>query len=179
MSDGRVGRLEGVWLTAEARLPMGSATSARLLAGRGLEGDRYATGGGTWARYPAEEKQLTLIEEADVAAVARETGAALTPGDTRRNLVTTGLALPDLVGRWFGVGEAVLLGVKRCRPCRHLERLVGVPLLGPMLHRGGINAAVVVGGVISVGDAVRPLTDAEAVRLGAPTEAPRAVASRR
>ena len=50
----------------------------------------------------------------------------LTPGDTRRNLVTTGVDLPALVGRWFAVGDALLFGMKRCPPCTHLERLTGL-----------------------------------------------------
>ncbi len=156
---GPVGRLVGIWLADEAAAPMRSVSSAELLAGRGIAGDRYALGGGTWARYPDAEKQLTLIDEADVEAAARESGHPLTAGQTRRNLVTTGAALPELIGRRFAVGDAVLVGVKRCPPCRHLERLVGVPLLGALRDRGGINAAVLVGGTIAPGLPLRPLDD--------------------
>src|SRR3712207_7874824 len=73
--------------------------TARLLPALGLEDARYALGGGTWAQYPDLEKQLTVIDAADVAAVAADAGVPLTPGDTRRNLVTTGIDLPSLVGR--------------------------------------------------------------------------------
>ena len=163
------GSLAGIWLTPRTAAPMLDVPAARLVAGLGLEGDRYALGGGTWAQYPDQEKQLTLIAAEDVAAVARETGAALTPGDTRRNLVTTGLDLHPLVGSWFGIGDALLFGMKRCPPCAHLERLTGVKLIKPMVHRGGINAAVFVGGPIRVGDVVRPVSDADAARRGAPT----------
>ena len=169
------GSLTEIWLTPSAAAPMRRVPSARLIAGAGLEGDRYALGGGTWAEYPALEKQVTLIAADDVAAVARETGAALTPGDTRRNLVTTGVDLPALVGGWFAVGDALLFGMKRCPPCTHLERLTGVKLIKAMVHRGGINAAVFTGGPIREGDAVRPLSDAEAASLGAPTGVDRPV----
>jgi MOSC domain-containing protein YiiM len=164
-----------IWLTPSAGAPMQRVTAARLLAGRGLEGDRYAAGGGTWARYPDLEKQLTLIDRDDVAAVAAETGASLSPGDTRRNLVTAGVDLPALVGRWFVVGDVLLFGVKRCPPCTHLERLTGVRLIRAMVHRGGINAAVFVGGPIAEGDAVRPVPEDEAASRGAPTGADRPV----
>jgi MOSC domain-containing protein YiiM len=150
-------------------------SSGRLVAGAGLEGDRYALGGGTWVQYPDLEKQLTLIDRDDVAGVARETGTALTPGATRRNLVTMGIELPALVGSWFAVGEALLFGMKRCPPCTHLERLTGVRLVKAMVHRGGINAAVFVGGDIREGDAVRPVSDDEAAERGAPTGADRPV----
>jgi MOSC domain-containing protein YiiM len=149
--------------------------SARLLPGRGLEGDRYALGGGTWAQYPELEKQLTLIDAADVTALARETGAPLSPGDLRRNLVTAGIDLPSLVGGWFAVGESLLFGMKRCPPCTHLEALTGVRLIKAMVHRGGINAAVFVGGAIAEGDAVRVLSEQEAAERGAPTGAGRPV----
>jgi MOSC domain-containing protein YiiM len=169
------GALTEIWLTGSAAAPMRRVTSALLVAGRGLEGDRYAAGGGTWADYPDLEKQLTLIDRDEVAAVARETGAPLRPGDTRRNLVTTGIDLPALVGSWFAVGETLLFGMKRCPPCTHLERLTGIRLVKAMAHRGGINAAVFVGGPIRDGAVVRPVSEAEAAALGAPTGADRPV----
>jgi MOSC domain-containing protein YiiM len=162
-------------MTSEAAAPMRRVPSARLLAGRGLEGDRYALGGGTWAQYPDLEKQLTLIDAADVAAVATEVGVPLTPGDTRRNLVTAGVDLPALVGRWFAVGDALLFGVKRCPPCTHLERLTGARLVKAMVHRGGINAAVFAGAPVAEGAVVRPVSEEEAAQRGAPTGADRPV----
>ncbi|MGY1650900.1 MOSC domain-containing protein [Geodermatophilus sp. SYSU D01119] len=164
-----------IWLTAEAAAPMRRVPAARLVVGQGLEGDRYALGGGTWARYPDLEKQLTLIDGADVAAVAAEVGVPLTPGDTRRNLVTAGVDLPALVGRWFTVGDALLFGMKRCPPCAHLERLTGARLVKAMVHRGGINAAVFAGAEIAEGADVRPVSEEEAARRGAPTGAGRPV----
>jgi MOSC domain-containing protein YiiM len=158
-----------IWRTEVAAAPMRRLPAGLLVAGAGLDGDRYALGGGTWARYPDLEKQVTLIDRDDVAAVAAEAGVQLSPGATRRNLVTAGVDLPALVGRWFAVGDALLFGMKRCPPCAHLERLTGARLVKPMLHRGGINAAVFAGADIVEGSVVRPLTDDEAVRRGAPT----------
>lgn len=169
------GVLTGIWLTPAAAEPMRQVASVRLLARRGVEGDRYALGGGTWAQYPDLEKQLTLIDAADVAAVAAEVGVPLGPGDTRRNLVTEGVDLPSLVGRWFAVGDALLFGVKRCPPCTHLERLTGARLVKAMVHRGGINAAVFAGATVAEGAVVRPVTEEEAARRGAPTGADRPV----
>ncbi|MBW8767173.1 MAG: sulfurase [Geodermatophilales bacterium] len=165
------GVLTEIWLTEVAAAPMRRVRAGRLVAAAGLDGDRYALGGGTWARYPDLEKQLTLIDRDAVAAVAAEVGVALSPGDTRRNLVTVGVDLPALVGRWFAVGDALLFGMKRCPPCVHLERLTGARLVKAMAHRGGINAAVFAGAEIAEGAVVRPLSDDEAARRGAPTGA--------
>jgi MOSC domain-containing protein YiiM len=107
--------------------------------------------------------------------VAAETSSHLTAGDTRRNLVTTGIDLPALVGRWFTVGDVLLFVMKRCPPCTHLERLTGVRLVKAMVHRGGINAAVFAGGPIADGAPVRPVSEEEAARRGAPTGADRPV----
>ena len=171
----RDGSVLEIWLTGAAAEPMRRVPAVEAVAGVGLTGDRYALGGGTWAQYPDLEKQVTLIDSDDVAAVAAETGSELTAGDTRRNLVTTGVDLPSLVGRWFTVGDALLFGMKRCPPCTHLERLTGVRLIKAMVHRGGINAAVFAGGQIAEGSAIRPVSDAEAARRGAPTGADRPV----
>ena len=169
------GSVVEIWLADAAAEPMRRMAAVEALTGLGLAGDRYALGGGTWAQYPDLEKQVTLIDRDDVAAVAAETGAALTPGDTRRNLVTAGIDLPALVGQWFTVGDVLLFGMKRCPPCAHLERLTGLRLVKAMLHRGGINAAVFAGGPIAEGAVVQPVSDAEAARRGAPTGADRPV----
>lgn len=163
------GRVTQIWRAGATAAPMTSVRRARLLPGIGLEGDRYALGGGTWAQYPALEKQLTLIDAGEVAAVAAEVGVDLSPAATRRNLVTVGIELPALVGGWFGVGEALLFGMKRCPPCMHLERLAGMRLVKAMARRGGINAAVFAGGVVEEGAPIRALSDAEAAARGAPT----------
>jgi MOSC domain-containing protein YiiM len=169
LPDHPAGSVVEIWLAGAAAEPMHRVPSVEAVAGRGLAGDRYALGGGTWAQYPDLEKQVTLIDRADVAAVAAETSSGLTPGDTRRNVVTTGIDLTALVGQWFAVGDALLFGMKRCPPCTHLERLTGVRLVKAMVHRGGINAAVFVGGPIREGSLVRVVTDDEAARRGAPT----------
>jgi MOSC domain-containing protein YiiM len=173
--EGASGVLAEIWLARAAAEPMRRVPSVEALPGLGLAGDRYALGGGTWAQYPRLEKQVTLIDRASVAEVAQEIGAEFTSGDSRRNLVTSGVDLPALVGQWFTVGGALLFGTKRCPPCTHLERLTGLRLVKAMVHRGGINAAVFAGALLAEGDVVRLVSDADAARLGAPTGADRPV----
>ncbi len=169
------GRVLEIWTAPAAAAPMVRRSSVAALPGVGLDGDRYALGGGTWARYPQLEKQVTLIDAAAVAEAARDAGVELAPRDTRRNVVTSGIDLPSLVGRWFAVGDVLLFGSKRCPPCTHLERLTGHRLVRALATRGGINAAVFAGGTIAAGDAVVPVSEEEAARRGAPVGADRPV----
>ena len=169
------GRVLEIWTAPAAAAPMVRRPAVEAVPGVGLAGDRYALGGGTWAEYPVQEKQVTLIDADDVAEVARLAGVELTPGQTRRNVVTRGIALPSLVGSWFAVGDVLLFGTKRCPPCAHLERLTGMKLVKPLAPRGGINAAVFTGGQITEGAVVRLVPDEEAARRGAPGGADRPV----
>lgn len=135
---------------AEARLARVDAVEA--LPGRGLLGDRYADGAGTFSA-PGRGYQLTLVE----AEVLDEIG--LSWEDARRNIVTTGISLNALVGRRFRIGPVECVGRRLAEPCAHLERLARPGLLRPLVHRGGLRADVLTGGTITVGDAVSPADD--------------------
>jgi len=63
----------------------------------------------------------------------------------------------SLVGKRFRVGEVECLGVELCEPCRHLEKMTRPGIIKDLAHRAGINADIVVGGTIRVGDPVVPL----------------------
>lgn len=121
---------------------------ARVIAGRGLEGDRYAAGIGSWSDYPVRTGIALTLIEAEVLEAVGLTGAA-----ARRNLVTRGVRLNDLVGKRFRVGEVECYGDRLCEPCAHLERLTR---LSPRMlaHRGGLRADVLSDGEIAVGDRI-------------------------
>ena len=87
---------------------------------RGLKGDRYATAEGTFSRPGAAGREVTLIETEALEALEREYAVALGPGDSRRNVVTRGVALNHLVGRVFTIGAVTLWGVRLCEPCASL-----------------------------------------------------------
>jgi MOSC domain-containing protein YiiM len=99
---------------------------------------------------------MTLIEAEALEALAREHGIELSAGETRRNLTTRGISLNDLVGRRFWVGHVLCQGTRLCEPCQYLADLTRKPLLRPLVHRGGLRADILRGGVIHTGDWVRP-----------------------
>ena len=123
------------------------------IAGVGLEGDRYAARTGSFSAKPKPGRQITLIEAEAIEALERELGLVLAPGETRRNLVTRGIALNHLVGREFTVGDVRLRGHELCEPCGDLARMTGKSQILPgLVHRGGLRAEILQGGVIRVGD---------------------------
>jgi MOSC domain-containing protein YiiM len=148
------GRLVGIFVGPQAEAPLGAVGEVRAEAGRGLEGDRYWAGQGTF--WTAEsDREVTLIEMESIEALAADNGIVLEPWQARRNLATRGVRLNDLVNRRFHVGEVTLLGIRLCEPCGHLERLTGQKLRPFLEGRGGLRAGIVTGGVIRIGDLIR------------------------
>jgi MOSC domain-containing protein YiiM len=97
---------------------------------------------------------VTLIEIEAIEQFAREYGHALDAAQSRRNLVTRGVRLNDLVGVEFFVGKVPMRGLRLCEPCAHLARLVAAPVLPGLIKRGGLYAQVLQDGVLAVGDPI-------------------------
>jgi MOSC domain-containing protein YiiM len=144
------GRVEAIALAPAAGAPVRLVASARALEGAGLQGDRYADGTGTFAAG-RPGAALTLVDAGVLDELGAQRGA---PVDHRRNVVVRGTDLNALVGRRFRLGEVVCEGRRLCEPCAHLERLNAGGVLRPLVHRGGLRADIVEGGVLRVGDAL-------------------------
>ena len=151
------GRVEAIHIAPAAGAAMVAVDRARALAGVGLEGDRYATGAGTWSPDPRVDRHITLIEAEVVEDLAATDGIHLAPGETRRNVTTRGIRLNDLVGRRFRVGDALCEGTRLCEPCQTLTDSIGKPILRPLVHRAGLRALIIEGGEIEVGAEIAPL----------------------
>ncbi|OXT02136.1 hypothetical protein B7H23_04220 [Notoacmeibacter marinus] len=151
------GRLEGIYIAEAAGVEMETLSSARLVEGVGLEGDRYALGNGYYSGKPHPDRQVTLIEQETLEAIERDHGITIEPHETRRNLVTVGVPLNHLVGKRFRVGSVELYGGRLNVPCKYLERLLDRPVFDPLINRSGLNCQIVKGGTIARGDTIAPL----------------------
>ncbi len=148
------GAVVSIHVAADAEGPMTAVVSVRAIPGKGLEGDRYGRGAGTFSKKPKPDREVTLIEQEAIEAVARDYEVPINPGDTRRNIVTRDVALNHLVGREFSVGPVRLRGLLLCEPCKHLAKLTTTELSNALVHRGGLRCQIVTDGVIRVGDAI-------------------------
>jgi MOSC domain-containing protein YiiM len=149
------GRLVAIFVAPTAGAPMQARDAVPVGAG-GLDGDRYQLGIGTYSGTGVGARDVTLIEREAVAAVRREgTGVDVSEAQTRRNLVTEGVALNHLVGREFQVGAVRMRGLRLAEPCAYLEQLTALPgVRAALVHRGGLRAEILDDGELRVGDRV-------------------------
>ena len=153
------GTIISIHVAKSGGAPMETVTRALIVAGRGLQGDRYHERIGTYSTHPGSGREVTLIETEALEALKRDYGVDIEPAQARRNIVTCAVALNHLVGREFVVGEARLRGMRLCDPCAHLENLSARGALRGLIRRGGLRADVVSGGIIRVGDSVTAHSD--------------------
>lgn len=163
------GRLLHIHIAPAASYEMEAQGEATLVAGKGIVGDRYYLGKGTYSPKP-DVREVTLIELEALQAIARndppmqDAPIEIAPEEHRRNLTVEGVPLNHLVGRRFQVGECILVGGRLNFPCRYLEELLDRPVFLPLYNRSGLNCRIERGGVIRPGDVIRPLDGAGASR---------------
>jgi MOSC domain-containing protein YiiM len=144
------GRLLHIHIAERASLAMEELDEAKLIAGRGIEGDRYFNGIGTYSPKP-DVREVTLIEMEVLDAIARGDPpfpgekVEIAPAEHRRNLTT--------------LGVPVLSGGRLNFPCKYLEKLLARPVYTALLNRSGLNCRIELGGTIRKGDPITPLDD--------------------
>ncbi len=148
------GQLIGIFLAPRKAGDLQPLQRVEAVAGRGLLGDRYFLKEGTFSPKGGVDREVTLIESEALEGLAKEYELTLTPAQARRNLLTRGVPLNHLVGSTFTVGSVVLRGIRLCEPCGHLEKLTCKGVRAGLIHRGGLRAQVVAGGILEVGATV-------------------------
>jgi MOSC domain-containing protein YiiM len=150
------GRLVAIFVAPAASAPMEPCTVIDVVAGVGLRGDRYAAGTGTYSGFGRGPRDVTLIEREAIDAVRTEGGGIdVREDETRRNLVTEGVALNHLVDRTFRVGSVRMRGIRLSEPCAYLEQHTGlVGVREAFVHRGGLRAEILDDGELHVGDPI-------------------------
>ncbi|MEG3130932.1 MOSC domain-containing protein [Pantoea cypripedii] len=150
----------GLFTAEIAAHEMQPQSKVKLIAGVGIEGDRYAKKEGRWSDRPKPEHQLTLIAAEVLEDISLELGIEFTARECRRNIVTSGIALNNLVGKIVKIGEsAIILATKPNHPCRYLERLIDKPVMESLLGRSGLNCEILRGGIVNIGDQIVEVTE--------------------
>jgi MOSC domain-containing protein YiiM len=153
------GRLLHIHIAPAASQAMQALREAECVAGRGIVGDRYYLGSGTYSPKP-DVREVTLIEQEVLDALARNdpplqaAPVTLEPHEHRRNLTVAGVPVNHLVGRRFRVGEVILRGGRLNFPCKYLAELLDKPVFLPLYNRSGINCSIERGGTIRINDVI-------------------------
>lgn len=149
----RPGVVTWIGLRPGRREPMLAVDAAALDPEAGLVGDRYRSS-------TNRARQVTLIEAADLAAIAGYLGLpGLAPERLRRNVVVSGINLHALKGGRLRLGTAVLEATGACHPCSRMEETLGVGGYNAVRGHGGITARVIAAGEVRIGDAVSRLDE--------------------
>ena len=144
-----------ILIASSPQEPALNVAFAQALPGRGLEGDRYAKGNGTFSKMPQQpDGELTLVQKEHIDGFVAATGINFTSRDARRNIVTAGVDLNALVGREFSVGTVHIRGLRLCEPCNYLAKQTSPDVLRGLVHKGGLRAQILNAGEIRVGDLI-------------------------
>jgi MOSC domain-containing protein YiiM len=146
-----------IYIAERSGQPMRAMSAVEGAVGRGLIGDRHCRPVDAPPSMEADLHNISLVEAEVLESLRVDHGIELDGAETRRNLVTRGVRLHELIGRQFRLGGLICEGVEVCQPCVHVQQKVGKPILRPLAHRGGLRARILASGVVRVGDAVEPI----------------------
>jgi MOSC domain-containing protein YiiM len=157
--------VETIYTTPEGSAPMEDVEEIEAVERQGLRGDRYMEGTGYYSGM--DECEVTLIESEAIEEIDEEYDIDLSDGRHRRNIVTRGVSVHDLLDKRFRIGEATFEGTRPRPPCAHVEQVADESGVASALknHRGGVCVSVVEGGDLTTGDELEVLgeTDDEGV----------------
>ena len=126
--------------------------SFEVLANKGVVGDRH------FSEYNDPYCQLTLIESENIDYYNTKFGLNIPYIAFRRNIITKGIKLNDLIGKKFLIGNVKVEGIDLCRPCKHLTEMLNQDnILKEFLRRGGLRCQILSSSKISVGDLIKIL----------------------
>ena len=123
--------------------------SIEVLANKGVVGDRH------FNDYNDPYCQLSLIESENIDYYNTKFGLNISYIDFRRNIITKGIKLNDLVGKKLLIGKVKVEGIDLCRPCRHLTEILSQDnILKEFLRKGGLRCQILSSSNIYVGDKI-------------------------
>ena len=138
-----------IGITINNNKPINEVSSINVLANKGIVGDRH------FKQFNDPYNQLTLIESENIDYYNIKHGLNIPYIDFRRNIITKGIKLNDLVGKKILVGKVELEGIDLCRPCKHLCEVLGQEnIIKEFLRRGGIRCQILTSSSIKINDKI-------------------------
>ena len=124
----------------------------KVTAGKGIIGDRY------FHEKNDDRNQLTLIESENIDYYNDKFNLKIPYINFRRNIVTKGIKLNNLIGKKLMVGKLEIKGIDLCRPCKSLqENLSQHNIIKEFLRKGGLRCQILNSENIKIGDQIKVL----------------------
>ena len=136
-------------IAADNNQPISEVHSIEVLANKGIVGDRH------FHESNDLYNQLSLIESENIDDYNIKFGLNIPYIDFRRNVVTKGIKLNDLIGKKIKVGNVELVAIELCRPCRHLNEMLDQKnILKEFMRKGGLRCQILSSSKINIGDKI-------------------------
>ena len=136
-------------ISSENNKEIKEVVSIEVLANKGVIGDRH------FKDFNDPYCQLSLIESENIDYYNLKYGLNIPYVNFRRNIVTKGIRLNELVGKKFKIGSVELEGVDLCRPCRHLTEVLNQNnILKEFIRKGGLRCQILSSSKIQIGDEI-------------------------
>ena len=124
--------------------------SIEVVANKGIVGDRH------FKEFNDPYCQLSLIESENIDYYNSKYGLNISYLEFRRNIVTKGIQLNDLIGKKFFIGNVKVEGIDLCRPCRHLTEVLNQDnIIKEFLRKGGLRCQILSSSKIKIGDEIK------------------------
>ena len=106
-----VGHVVALYIAPTAGAPMQALSTAHLVPGRGIVGDRFYMRRASAPNADTGQSDVTLVEQEALDALLEPGATKEAETSARRNIVVRGYALHQLVGQRFCIGPVTLYGV--------------------------------------------------------------------
>ena len=142
-------KIIGLGITKKSNQKIKDVSKAELVAGKGIVGDRH------FHENNSVRSQITLIESENIDYYNNKFKTNYSYLDFRRNVVTKGIELNNLVGKKLSIGKIKVEGHDLCRTCKHLEEILkGKDIIKEFIRRGGLRCEILTSGTINLQDKI-------------------------
>jgi len=141
-----------IGITKNDNQKIDNVESIEVVKDKGIVGDRH------FQEFNDPYNQLSLIESENIDYYNNKYKLNIPYIDFRRNIVTKGIELNDLIGKKIQIGDVLIEGIDLCRPCRHLsEKLNQDNIIKEFLRRGGLRCRILSSSKININDEIKVL----------------------
>ena len=153
--------VENIFITKTRREQPHEIEAAKLEAGKGIVGDRYHERALEFLAVGDQvpSNHISVISKEELAGFLERNNAEIDYADFRRNVLTSGIDLRELIGRQFKLGSALCQGIEDCDPCAFLAATVHHSVLPEMKEKAGLRAIILEDGDLKIGDTITLIGD--------------------